>query len=62
MLYSSKYIYNVEFSFVKVCINFFLVATVYIYIFIYTHTYTHTHSVSGGIVNILGGGSMDYSE
>jgi len=30
---------------------------------VYTHTHTHTHTqgVSGGIVNILGGGSMDYS-
>ena len=37
----------------------------------HTHTHTHTHtrvhviriqSVSGGIVNILGGGSMDCSE
>jgi len=30
----------------------------------HTHTQTHTHiqSVSGGIVNILGGGRMDYSE
>ena len=45
MLYSSKYIYNVEFSFVKVCINFFLVATVYIYIYLYIHTHTHTHTV-----------------
>jgi hypothetical protein len=40
----------------------------------YTHTHTHTHiyiyiyiyiyiqGVSGGIVNIFGGGSLDYSE
>jgi len=25
-------------------------------------TYIHIQGVSGGIVNILGGGSMDYSE
>ena len=41
-------------------------------IYIYIHTHTHrflrnlflkyTQGVSGGIVNILGGGSMDYSE
>jgi hypothetical protein len=30
--------------------------TIYIYIYIYIA------GVSGGIVNILGGGSMDYSE
>ena len=38
---------------------------IYIYIYIYIHTYIHTYYiqvVSGGIVNILGGGSMDYSE
>jgi len=28
----------------------------------HTHTHIHTQGVSGGIVNILGGGSMDYSE
>ena len=26
------------------------------------YIYTHTQGVSGGIVNILGGGSVDYSE
>ena len=41
---------------------------VYIHTYIHTHTHTHTHThihiqdVPGGIVNILGGGSMDYSE
>jgi hypothetical protein len=34
----------------------------FIYIYIHTHTHTHTEGVSGGIVNILGGGSMDYSK
>jgi hypothetical protein len=28
----------------------------------HTHTHTHTQGASGGIVNILGGGSTDYSE
>ena len=40
--------------------------SLYIYIYIHTHTHTHTHiyiqGVSGEIVNVLGGGSMDYSE
>ena len=35
---------------------------VYIYIYIYTYTYIYSQGVSGGIVNVLGGGSMDYSE
>jgi hypothetical protein len=30
--------------------------------YIHTHTHTHTQGVSRGIVNILGGGSMDYSK
>ena len=30
-------------------------------IIIYIYRHTHTIGVSGGIVNILGGGSMDYS-
>jgi len=35
----------------------------YIYIYcIYTHTHMYIQDVSGGIVNILGGGYMDYSE
>ena len=35
---------------------------IYIYIYIYTHTYgIYMQGVSGRIVNILGGGSMDYS-
>jgi hypothetical protein len=38
------------------------IAFIIIYIYIYIHTHTHTQGVSGGIVNILGGGSMDYSE
>jgi len=28
----------------------------------YIHIYIYIQGVSGGIVNILGGGSMDYSE
>jgi len=42
------------------------------YICVYTYTHTHTYiyiyiyiytqSVLGGLVNILGGGSMEYSE
>jgi len=28
----------------------------------FTYIYIHTQGVSGGIVNILGGGIMDYSE
>ena len=39
---------------------------IYIYIYIYTHTHIYIHiyiqGVSGEIVNILGSGSMDYSE
>ena len=37
---------------------------IYIYIYIYTHIYIYIYTlgVSGGTVNILGGGSMDYSE
>jgi len=31
-----------------------------VYIYIYIHIYIY--GVSGGIVNILGGGGMDYSE
>jgi len=55
--------------------NVMKLVTTYIYIYIYVcvcvHTYIHTHtyirkhyiqSVSGGIVNILGGGSMNYFE
>jgi len=29
---------------------------------IYIHIHVYIQGVSGGIVNILGGGSMDYSE
>jgi len=29
---------------------------------IYIYIYIYIYGVSGGIVNILGGGSMDYSE
>ena len=32
---------------------------IYIYIYIYIHTHK---GALGGIVNILGGGSMDYSQ
>jgi len=35
---------------------------IYIYIHTHTHTHTHTQGVSGEIVNILGGDSVDYSE
>jgi len=31
-------------------------------LYIYIYIYIYIQSVSGGIVNILGGGSMDYSE
>ena len=30
-------------------------------LFIYIYIYIYIQGVSGGIVNILGGGSMDYS-
>jgi len=33
-----------------------------IYKYIYIYIYTYIQGVSGGIVNILGGGTMDYSE
>ena len=62
--------------FVWVCVCVCVCARVCVCIYIYTHTHTrahtHTHThirtyiytqdVSGGILNILGGGSMDYSE
>jgi len=33
-----------------------------LYIYIYIYIYIYKQGVSGEIVNILGGGSMDYSE
>jgi len=30
--------------------------------FLFEHVYIYIQGVSGGIVNILGGGCMDYSE
>ena len=44
------------------CVCVCVCVCVYIYIYIYIYIYTYIHGVSGGIVNILGGGSMDYSE
>jgi hypothetical protein len=35
---------------------------VYIYIYTYINAYVHIQGVSRGIVNILGGGSIDYFE
>ena len=36
----------------------------YLHVFFYLHVclYAYMQGVSGGIVNILGGGSVDYSE
>jgi len=47
----------VDVTYIHTCMDMYIVC-VYIYIYIYTHTQV----VSGGIVNILGGGSVDYSE
>ena len=33
-----------------------------LHIYIYIYIYIYIQGVSGGIVNVLGGGSMDYSE
>jgi len=35
---------------------------IHTYIYIYIYIYIHTQGVSGGKENILGRGSMDYSE
>ena len=39
-----------------------LLMCVYIYIYIYIYMHMYIQDVLGGIVNILGGGSIDYSE
>jgi hypothetical protein len=46
--------------YVYVCICIYIY--IYIYIYTYIHTCIHTQGVSGGIVNILGGGRLDSSE
>ena len=47
---------------VCVCVCVYTCVCMYIHIHTHTHTHTHIQDVSGGIVNILGGDSMDYSE
>ena len=41
---------------------FYLIIYIYIYIYICMYVYMYIQGVSGGILNILGGGSMDYSK
>jgi len=66
-----KFVYGVDhLDYITAECDAVYVINICIYVCIHTHTHTYiyiyiyiyTQSVLGGLVNILGGGSMEYSE
>jgi hypothetical protein len=54
--------FHKKFLFFLKCVKTDIYIYIYIYIYMYTAFLVYIQGVSGGIVNVLGGGSMNYSE